>query len=133
MLDFLSLIFIETFINGCVFMCIKMISKEDVIEINMVFDIGKIINEGSLDFALSSLKKTKDWLKQVSYLVRAVLIDHVFEEGNKRTATALIMSVFENQKIAYDPRKVDEVVIEIIIKNINNINKIRSLIKNATR
>ena len=114
-------------------MCIKMISKEDVIEINMVFDIGKIINEGSLDFALSSLKKTKDWLKQVSYLVRAVLINHVFEEGNKRTATALIMSVFENQKIAYDPRKVDEVVIEIIIKNINNINKIRSLIKNATR
>ena len=114
-------------------MCIDIISKEDIITINSVFDSGRIINESSLDFALSSLKKTKDWLKQVSYLVRAVLINHVFEEGNKRTATALIMSVFENQKIAYDPRKVDEVVIEIIIKNINNINKIRSLIKNATR
>ncbi|MBI2667944.1 Fic family protein [Candidatus Woesearchaeota archaeon] len=110
-----------------------MITKKDIVEINKEFDEGVIVNESSLDFALSANKNTKDWIKQLAYLVRAILIDHVFEEGNKRTSAALIMVFIEENKLIYDPQKVDQIVIEILKKNINNINKIRRMIKNAIK
>ena len=110
-----------------------MITKEDIINLNKEFDKGKLVNESSLDFAFSNFKHTKDWTKQLAYLVRAILIDHVFEEGNKRTSSALIIILLEIQKIDYDPISVDEIIIEILKKNITDINKIRRMIKNATR
>mgnify|MGYP001604642694 CR=1 FL=1 len=100
---------------------------------NKQFDKGRLVNESSLDFAFSNLEQTKDWTKQLAYLTRAILIDHVFEEGNKRTTAALIMVVLEIQKIAYDPQKVDEIIITILKKNIKDTNKIRRLIKDVTR
>ncbi len=65
--------------------------------------------------------------------MRAILLDRVFEKGNKRTASALIMSILEIHKEGYDPKKVDDVIVEIIKNNINNINKIRRMIKNVIR
>jgi len=114
-------------------MCIKMITKEDIIELNKQFDNGKVINNSSLEFALSSSKNTKDWIKGSAYILRAILIDHVFEEGNKRTASIFLISMMEKIKIAYDPYKIDKIIIEIILKNISDINKIRRMIKDATR
>ena len=110
-----------------------MIEIKEIIDINKKFDKGDIVNQSSLDFAISYSKASKDWIKQLAYITRALIIDHVFKEGNKRTASALIMSILEKKKIAYDPRKVDEIIIEIIKKNVININKIRSLIKDVTR
>lgn len=109
-----------------------MITREDIINTNKLFDKGIIVNEGSLDFALSSIKSTKDWNKQLAYAIRAILIDHVFEEGNKRTASALIAGVMESQKIEYDLYKIDEIVLKILKDNTTGINKIRRLIKDAT-
>jgi len=109
-----------------------MITKETIININKEFDKGTVVNKSSLDFALSYAKSSKDWLKQLSLLVRSISLDHVFEEGNKRTASALVMGVLEERKLAYDPQKVDALIIEIILKNIRDIEKIRRLIRNAT-
>lgn len=120
--------FIYTFIHTYF-----MISVKDIIKINKKFDNGNIVNKGALEFAISSLKHTKDWVTQLAYLVRAILIDHVFEEGNKRTASALIISTLETHKKAYDPYNIDKTVVQIIIKNITNIAKIRRLIKHAIR
>lgn len=110
-----------------------MITKKGLIEINKEFDEGLIVNESSLNFALSSLNNTKDWIKQLSYLVRAILVDHMFKEGNKRTAAALILYFFEANKIAYDPYKVDKIIVEIISKNIESIEQIRRKLKDAIR
>lgn len=110
-----------------------MITKKDIIEINREFDKGILVNESSLNFALSSIKSTKDWIKQLAYIIRAILIDHVFEEGNKRTAAALIMVFVEENKLIYDPEKVNQMVIEILKKNINDIDKIRRMIKNVIK
>jgi len=110
-----------------------MLVKQEIVEINKEFDKGNVVNESSLDFALSSIKQTKDWIKQLAYLVRAILIDHVFEEGNKRTAAVLIMVFIEENKLDYDPQKVDQIVIDILKKNITDIKKIRRLIKNAIK
>ena len=110
-----------------------MINKQDVIEINKQFDKGNLVNEASLDFAFSNLQHTKDWIKQLAYLTRAILIDRVFEEGNKRTASAVIASALEIQKMAYDPHKIDEIIICILKKNTTNIDHIRRLIKSVIR
>jgi len=66
-----------------------MLTIETIVGINKKFHNGKLVNMPSLDFAVSAQSKTKNWLVQLTYLVRAILIDHSFEDGNKRTATAL--------------------------------------------
>ena len=43
-----------------------MLTKNALIEINKEFNDGKIINESSLDFAISNVNNTKDWIKQLS-------------------------------------------------------------------
>ena len=110
-----------------------MITEIGLIEINKKFDKGIIVNRTSLSFALSSVQATKDWFKQLAYLVRAILIDHVFQEGNKRTAAALIIYFFENHKVAYDQYKVDKIIAEIILKNISSVEYIRRKLKDAIR
>ena len=110
-----------------------MITESGLIEINKRFDIGVVVNKSSLDFALSSAKNTKDWVKQLSYLVRALLVDHIFQEGNKRTTAVLILYFFEVHKTAYDLYKIDKIIAEIASKNINDIEKIRRKIKDVIR
>ena len=111
----------------------NMLTKKALIEINKEFSDGKIINDSSLDFAISNANATKDWIKQLAYLARAILNDHVFSEGNKRTFAALIIAVLEEKKLAYDPYRIDKLITEIIIKNITNINLIRRMIKDVIR
>lgn len=110
-----------------------MLTKNALIEINKEFNDGKIINESSLDFAISNVNNTKDWIKQLSYLTRAILIDHIFSEGNKRTVGALIIAVLEEKKLAYDPFRINKLITDIIIKNITNIDIIRRMIKYVIR
>ena len=110
-----------------------MITEEGIIEINKRFDKGLIVNRSSLDFSLSAAKNTKDWIKQLAYLIRALLIDHVFQEGNKWTAAALILYFFEAHKVAYDPYKIDKIIAEIVSKNVGNAERIRRKLKDAIR
>ncbi len=110
-----------------------MITKEGLIEINKEFDKGIIVNAPSLDFALSSLKNSKDWVKQLACLIRAILVDHVFQEGNKRTVTALIIYFFESYKQGYDLYKIDKIVAKVAKNNIESIEQIRRELKDAIR
>ncbi|MDD5133231.1 MAG: Fic family protein [Candidatus Nanoarchaeia archaeon] len=110
-----------------------MLRKEDVIEINKQFDKGIVVNKTSLEYTISTLKNTKSWLRQAACLTRAILIDHIFEEGNKRTAAALILTYFEANKFAYDAYKLDKIIEKIVKKNITSIKEIEVLIKSVTR
>lgn len=117
-------------------MCIyvyKMLSKEDLIEINKQFDRGVVVNHSSLEHVISIMNNTKDWLKQLSYLTRAILIDHIFEEGNKRTTAAIIITYFKAHKFAYDPYRLDKVIEKIVKNNITNIGEIGREIKSVIR
>lgn len=108
-----------------------MLEKIDILQINRLFDSGKVVNEGSLDFALSTVRNTKDWKTQLAYIIRAILIDHVFQEGNKRTAAAVFVAYCKEVKVRYDIFKIDGIIINIIEKNISNIKEIRRLIEDA--
>jgi len=111
-----------------------MFSIEDVIRINkeVTKGPGNIVNKSSLDFALSSIK-TKPWFDQLAYLLRSILVDHVFEDGNKRTATAIISMYYTEFKIGFDMQKTVDVVTKISSKNIKDIGNIKRIIKNVIR
>jgi len=109
-----------------------LITKKDVIRANQeIGEEGTLHNEASLDFALHSLKQQKSWLLHTSTLTRSILLDHVFQDGNKRTAYALIASVLEYQGLKYDKERLYLAVLTITKKNITNVQKIMRLIKHG--
>ena len=75
------------------------LNKKDLIGINQqVGSNGKFHNEDSIDFALSIAKQNKSWLYELSYLVRSLLVDYVFQDGNKRTAFLVTVYSLEKNK-----------------------------------
>lgn len=109
-----------------------IITIEEIQDINKQFDTGEIVNKSSLEFALNAVQKSKDWVTQLAYLLRTIVLDHVFKEGNKRTAVAIFIAFCTMKNKQYDIYKVDQIIKNMIQKNITDINKIRRLIKNAT-
>ena len=108
-----------------------MLSKKDIIEINKDYHTGKFANESSLDFALSQCHRSKNWLKTAAIFSRAILVDHVFEDGNKRTAAGLISAIMEMNSIPFSPIRIDKAVVAIAKKNVVSIRKIERVILNA--
>ncbi len=107
-----------------------MIKKEVIIGINKNFDRGVIINENSLDYALS---KGKGWLESLALLTRAILVDHVFEEGNKRTATAIIICFFNARKTDFNKNRLLRLVVDVTMNNITDEKLIETMLKGLSR
>lgn len=110
-----------------------MLSKKDILEINKTFHTGKTNNESSLDFALYQINRSKNWLKSAAILSRAILIDHVFEDGNKRTSAAVIMTIMEMNNIQFNSDNINHIVVEIARKNITSIKKIERVISHGRK
>lgn len=108
-----------------------MLSKKDLIETNKLFHNGKVINESSLDFAVISVQRSRNWLKAAAILCRAILIDHAFEDGNKRTGAAVIAAIMELNNIPFHPERIDQCVLAISKNNIANLKKIQQVITNV--
>lgn len=108
------------------------INKKDLIRINQeVGHSGNFNNDGSLDFALSIIKHKKSWLLELSYLIRSLLVDHAFEDGNKRTAITLAGTYIHDKNLEFDVDKLATILWNISKKNITDINKIMRLIKST--
>jgi len=102
-------------------------------KINRKFEpASRTKNPGSLEFAAEHSARTKDWVKQLAYLLRAIVVDHAFDDGNKRTAAYLITKCFDVNKLAYSDEKIARLIIKIASKNETNINKIKRMIENET-
>ena len=88
-----------------------MLSEKDLITINTQFSSGAVRNKSSLQFALAQTYRSKYWFKSMCLLARAITIDHIFEDGNKRTAAVVIMACLDMNRYDYNPDKVAEVVL----------------------
>ncbi len=108
-----------------------MLSKKDIIVINKDHHTGKLSNESSLDFPVSQIYRSKNWLKTAAILTRAILIDHVFEDGNKRTAAGVIAGIMEMNNMHYNPEKITQIVVRITKENITSIKQIEKVIMHA--
>ena len=108
-----------------------MLTLRDVVAINQEFHNGRIYNRSSLDFALEYSRRTTNWVKALAMVVRAILLDHVFEDGNKRTAAALILTEAYLQGFDVDKNRVARLIGRTLTKNITNMKEFEELIKDA--
>ena len=106
-----------------------MLTQKDLIAINERFSNGQIVNKSSIEFVLETTKKSKHWYKTMCLLTRAILIDHIFEDGNKRTAAAMIMAYLDMNDYTYNSDTIGKIVLRIARKNITDVNKIGRMIK----
>ena len=109
------------------------LTQKDVIALNREFEDGALHNESSLEFALSYARKTVNWTRALAWLVRAILLDHVFEEGNKRTAALLIKTYAEYESHTTYDDKVVKLIKKVILKKITSIQRIEEMIKDAIK
>lgn len=113
-------------------MCME-ISKEDLLRINKGFG-GNLRSSSSLDFAFDKMDEKKLGIyKKLAYLIRAILVDHPFSDGNKRTAMFVaFMFTEESNKIA-DRELLLHHIVSISKKNLTNIRNIEWRLKNAIK
>lgn len=112
----------------------EILNKKDIIGFNQqIGEEGEFSNESSLDFALSIAKTKRNWLYELSYLVRSLLVDHVFRDGNKRTCLLVIVYYLEENGKGFDKDKLLLVVKKIAKNNITNPLMIVRLIYNVVR
>lgn len=109
------------------------ISKEDIIRINKGFG-GHLRNDASLDFALQKQKHAKlGEYKKLAYLIRAIIVDHPFSDGNKKTAAYVAFVFSEQQNKEVDQELLKEQMISIASKNISKIRAIEERLKSAIK
>ncbi|MBS3080622.1 Fic family protein [Candidatus Pacearchaeota archaeon] len=109
------------------------ISKKDLIRINKGFG-GNLRSDSGIDYALDVQKNNKlgDY-KKLAYLLRAILVEHPFSDGNKRTAMFLCLNFAEENKKQVDRDLLLEQIVSIAKNNINEIRNIEWRIKNCIR
>ena len=110
-----------------------MLSEKDLIAINNKFSNGNVMNENSLKYTISQVKKTNSWIRQVAYLTKAILCDHLFEDENKRLTAVVIIYYLDENGYDYNTDNINKLIIKIIKQNIININKIERLIENVIK
>lgn len=110
-----------------------MLSNKDIIEINKRFSTGHLMNNSSLDFAVKTNARSRNWLKSAAIFTRSILIDHVFEDGNKRTAAAVIMLLMDINKLQFNAEEIPKIIVKILKMNTTSIREIGRCIKNGIR
>lgn len=112
----------------------NIISKKDIIAFNKeVGASGGFSNESSFDFALDLAKNKKNWLYELSYLVRSLLVDHAFQDGNKRTCLLVMAYYLEQNGKEFDRQALLGSILKISKKNISDPVAIARLIYHALR
>jgi prophage maintenance system killer protein len=111
-----------------------MFNLKDIIRMNQeIGEEGMVVNKSALEYALDRIHREKSWIRQSAMLIRSIVCDHAFHEGNKRTAFILFTSMSELNKWDYDPARLAKTIHDISRKNIVDIGKIERMLENAIR
>jgi len=109
------------------------ISKKDLLRINKGFG-GSLRSSSSLDFAIDRANNLKLGIyKKLAYLWRAILVDHPFSGGNKKTAVFLAYAFADENNKQVDRDGLIYQAVSIAQKNLASIRQIEWRIKNAIK
>jgi prophage maintenance system killer protein len=109
------------------------ISKEEILRINKGFG-GELRSDSSIDFAIEKQKDRKfGEYKKLAYLMRAIIVDHPFTDGSKRTAMYFALKFAEENKKQVDRDLLLLHIVSIAKHNETNIRNIERRLKNAVR
>ena len=90
---------------------------------------GSLINKSSLDFAVDKANREENIWKSNAHLVRGIIVNHAFLDGNKSTASEIILKRFARKNIRCNKTLFSRGIIDIAKKNEGNINKITRRLK----
>ena len=111
-------------------MCMN-ISKEDILIVNKEFG-GNLMSDSSIDFAINMQKNNKlGEYKKLAYLIRSIIVDHPFTDGNKRTAAFVALAFAEKFNKSVNKKILMKQIISIAKNNVINIRNIEWRLKNA--
>ena len=109
------------------------ISKETIVRIAKGFG-GNLRSPSSLDFVLEKQNDRKiGEYKKLAFLLRAILVDHPFSDGNKKTAAFVALAFAEQNNKVVDEELLKHHILSIASKNIIDIRAIEERMKNAIR
>lgn len=109
------------------------ISKEDLVRVNKGFG-GALRTDSSLDFAFDRITNKKlGSYKKLAYLVRALLVDHPFSDGNKRTAAFVALVFADKYKKQVNNEMLLHQIVSIAKNKVNDLRNIEWRLKNAIR
>ena len=104
--------------------------KNEIISINRELG-GTLVRSGSLDFAESRTKNEKNIYRKIAYFVRAIVIDHPFDDYNKSTATIFALRELDRNELEYSEESVQRAIRKISKNNISSIETIEKMIRRA--
>jgi len=111
----------------------EIIAKDDLLRINKGFG-GNLRSGSSIDFAFDKIQDSKFGVyKKLAYLMRAILVDHPFSDGNKRTATFICLAFADKCQKQIDRELLLHHIVSIAKKNIQEIRNIEWRLKNAIK
>lgn len=109
------------------------IGKQDLLRINHGFG-GNLRSSSSLDFAFDIINnKNFGFYKRLAYMFRAILVDHPFSDGNKRTAAFVAFSFSKEEKKQVNRELIIHHIVSIAKNNIIDIRNIERRLKNAIK
>jgi len=107
------------------------ISKEELLRINKGFG-SNLRSDSSLHYVLDKFNNKKLGIyKKMAYLWRAILVDHPFSDGNKRTAAYFAIKFAAGINKQVNRELLIHHIISIAKQNIHDIRNIERRLKNA--
>lgn len=107
-----------------------VLNKGDLIRINKALG-GNLRADSSLDFAFAASENKTDRQK-LALLWRAILIDHPFDDANKRTVELITRAYARSKGHKADTKKLVNEIIDVSKNNISDLKAIERKIKYAT-
>lgn len=101
-----------------------MVSSKQIIKINKKHG-GTLINKNNLDYAVERANKEKNIYKSNAYLLRGIVVSHPFLDGNKSSATEIVLKRFKEEKIKCNEKMFSKGIINLAKTNETSINKIQ--------
>ena len=105
-----------------------MVRVKDIIRINKKHK-GVLINRSNLEYAIARANKEKNIYKSNAYLLRGIVVNHSFVDGNKSTASEVILKRFIKQNIKCNKKNFQRGIVNIARTNESDINKIQRRLK----
>ena len=109
-------------------MCIKMVIKKEIIGINKEFG-GKLVRESSLDFACTHVDHVKSVYKKNALLLRAIVVDHPFDDFNKSTAIIIMMRLFKKHDVVCDETLLLRLIVRVAKHSVTDLHTLEKSLR----
>ena len=95
---------------------------KEIVSINSKLG-GVLVRPSSLDFACD-YGASKNAVKTIAHILRAIVVDHPFDDYNKSTATIIARRLFQRNGFDVNVNKLKSLIKRMAIKSENSILKI---------